>query len=355
MILELLEEATTSGARREQACAVLGITVRAVQRWESGSEEDLRCGPHRTPANALTDGERRTVVEVANAPEYRNLSPKQIVPRLADLGKYYASESTFVRVLRDANQLAHRGRAKPPQSRPPREHIAVGPNRVFSWDITYLPSTVRGKFYYLYMIMDVWSRKVMGWAVHDEETSELASALMTKVCTEHELDPSRIVLHSDNGGPMKGATMLATLQRLGVMPSFSRPHVSNDNPFSEALFRTLKYCPWYPSRPFGSVEEASAWVADFVTWYNTEHRHSGIRFVTPDERHSGREEAVLSKRRDVYDRARRRHPERWTTTTRNWTPVSEVQLNPSKTRTTSGADSSVGEVRKGDQITEIAS
>jgi transposase InsO family protein len=247
-----------------------------------------------------------------------------------DDGQYYASESSFYRVLRAENQLAHRGRAKAPQSRPPREHVATGPNQVFSWDITYLPTAVRGRFFYLYMVMDVWSRKVMGWAVHEQESSELAAELMTGICADHRLDAKKIVLHSDNGGPMKGATMLATLQRLGVMPSFSRPRVSDDNPFSEALFRTLKYCSWYPSMPFGSLEQATEWVTSFVAWYNTQHRHSGIRFVTPEERHSGRETAILADREEVYRRARAKNPERWTRQTRNWTPITEVRLNPPK-------------------------
>ena len=127
---------------------------------------------------------------------------------------------------------------------------------------------------------------------------------------------------------MKGSTMLATLQKLGVVASFSRPRVSDDNPFSEALFRTLKYRPEYPARPFASLPEARAWVASFVTWYNTEHRHSAIRFVTPDQRHFGYEKSILKKRRRVYERARRRHPERWARKIRNWTPVGDVHLNP---------------------------
>lgn len=137
-----------------------------------------------------------------------------------------------------------------------------------------------------------------------------------------------LVLHSDNGGPMKGSTMLATLQRLGVVPSFSRPGVSDDNPFSEALFRTMKYRPGYPGKPFASIEQARAWVTGFVGWYNNSHRHSGIRFVTPDERHSGRDVDILARRAAVYEQARRRRPERWAGSTRNWTPVGAVYLNP---------------------------
>ena len=143
-----------------------------------------------------------------------------------------------------------------------------------------------------------------------------------------EIDEEQLVLHSDNGGPMKGATMLATLQKLGVMPSFSRPHVSDDNPYSEALFRTLKYRPEYPGKPFETPEAALAWVSVFVLWYNTEHLHSGIRFVTPDDRHFGRSETILANRRKVYEKAKRKNPERWSGETRNWAPVETVVLNP---------------------------
>ena len=173
----------------------------------------------------------------------------------------------------------------------------------------------------------------MGAAVHTQESSALASQLLVQTCGHLGLDPDGLVLHSDNGSPMKGATMLATLQRLGVMPSFSRPRVSDDNPFSEALFRTMKYRPHYPSRPFGSREEAQAWVERFIEWYNTEHRHSAIRYVTPAERHHGQETAILERRRRIYERARRRHPERWSRNIRDWTPVATVRLNPDLNQT----------------------
>ena len=159
---------------------------------------------------------------------------------------------------------------------------------------------------------------------------ELASRLISGVCAELDVDPDGLVLHADNGGPMKGSTMLATLQRLGVVTSFSRPHVSDDNPFSESLFRTLKYRPEYPRRPFATLEAARSWVAGFVAWYNTEHLHSAIRFVTPDDRHHGREDTILRHRNLVYEQARRRKPLRWIGTTRNWNPIGTVVLNPKK-------------------------
>jgi transposase InsO family protein len=209
-----------------------------------------------------------------------------------------------------------------------RVHRATGPNQVWSWDITYLPTTVRGCYLYLYLVMDVWSRRIVGWTVAEKESAHLAAELVQRICQDEAVDGKGLVLHSDNGTPMRGATMIATLQWLGIVPSFSRPHVSNDNPYSEALFRTLKHTPAYPRLPFASIEVAQAWVARFVGWYNREHRHSGIRYVTPDERHFGREADVLTRRRSVYERARRRRPERWSGPTRDWNPVGAVLLNP---------------------------
>ena len=334
--MNLVEEAVRAGARREVAAQTLGLTDRTLQRWRHRGPQgdDRRCGPRTDPPNKLSAAEREQVLAIANAAEYRDLSPKQIVPRLLDeRGLYVASESTIYRVLRAEGQMAHRERSRPATSKRPREHVATAPNQVWSWDITWLPGPIRGTFFYLYLILDVWSRKIVGAAVHTQECSELASQLIVQTCRHLGLDPDGLVLHSDNGSPMKGSTMLATLQRLGVIPSFSRPRVSDDNPFSEALFRTMKYRPHYPSRPFASREEAQAWVQRFITWYNTEHRHSAIRYVTPAERHHGQEPAILERRRRIYERARQRHPERWSRNIRDWTPVATVRLNPDLNKT----------------------
>jgi transposase InsO family protein len=180
----------------------------------------------------------------------------------------------------------------------------------------------------LYLVVDVWSRRIVGWSVHQSENASHAAELIRRICDQSGIDPKGLVLHSDNGSPMRGSTMVATLQWLGILPSFSRPHVCNDNPYSEALFRTLKHTPAYPRFPFASVETARAWVAHFVAWYNSQHRHSAIRYVTPDERHFGRETDVLARRCLVYERARRRTPERWSRSTRNWAPIGVVVLNP---------------------------
>jgi len=178
--------------------------------------------------------------------------------------------------------------------------------------------------------VDVFSRKIVGWAVHEVENSELAATLIREAAFKEGVDPGQLVLHSDNGGPMKGATMLATLQWLGIVPSFSRPRVSNDNPYSEALFRTVKYRPEYPYKPFKSLEDARLWVDSFVGWYNDEHRHSAIRFVTPSQKHTGEEKIILRHREEVYKQARKLNPSRWTGSVRNWEPIEKVVLNPLK-------------------------
>jgi transposase InsO family protein len=322
-----------AGARRKSACELLGLTLRTLERWVD-QDDDRRHGPNTAPANKLSEAERRKILAVATSREFRDQSPRQIVPQLTDQGRYIASESTFYRVLHAEDMQHHRGRARPPVARP-REHVATGPWQVASWDITYVSSLVRGQFFYLYLVEDVWSRKILGWDVHETQSDELAAALIERIRREAGgVDLTGWVLHADNGGPMKGATMLATLQRLGVVPSFSRPSVSDDNPYSEALFRTLKYCPEYPSSGFASLADARAWVARFVEWYNHEHQHSGIGYVAPADRHAGKDVAILAARKAVYEHARDRHPERWARATRAWERPTTVILNPEHDRAT---------------------
>jgi transposase InsO family protein len=328
MIQELIDAAVEAGAHRAAACRVVGLSVRTVERWRAGAGDDARHGPHHRPANALTRVERRTILEVLTSAAYRDLSPHQIVPQLADAGRYLGSESSFYRLLRAERLLQHRGRAKAPVRRPPRAHLASRPNQLWSWDITWLRTPIRGVFFYLYLMLDVWSRKIVGAAVHEEESAAHAAALFRTICRTHRLDPAGIVLHADNGGPMKGATMIATLERLGVFASFSRPGVSNDNAYSEALFRTLKYRPDFPTQSFADRAAAEHWVMQFVRWYNTQHLHSAIRFVTPDDRHTGRDVALLVARHAVYTEAQERTPTRWSGPTRNWDPINAVRLNP---------------------------
>lgn len=327
-VLSLIAEARTAGARLAPACDVLELSLRTVQRWLRNPEDgDQRRGPNSQPPNKLTPQEAAKIVEIATSREYRDLSPNQIVPKLADKGIYLGSESSFYRILHRERLQNHRGGARPPRHSRPAPLVATGPNQVYTWDITYMKSSVKGRFFYLYLFVDVWSRKIVGWRVEVCESSDLAAELATVIYAAEGLVPGRVILHSDNGGAMKGATMLATLQALGIVPSFSRPSVSNDNAFSEALFRTLKYRPGYPSRPFEDLEASRAWVRDFVTWYNTEHLHSAIKFVTPTDRHTGLDGAILANRARVYKEAREGNPERWSGACRDWTPAGEVVLN----------------------------
>jgi transposase InsO family protein len=270
-----------------------------------------QAGQQREPANKLTEDERRQILAIANEAEFAHMPPSQIVPILADRGRYLASESSFYRVLREANQLAHRGKAKAPRHHRPTPLQASAANQLWSWDITYLATTVKGWFFYLYLIMDVYSRKIVGWEVLATESAEHAAAVFHKAHLREGVGAQSLALHSDNGSPMKGATMLATLQRLGVMPSFSRPSVSNDNPYSEALFKTLKYHPGFPDKPFDSLQQAREWVAGFQHWYNEVHRHSALKFVTPGQRHRGEDIVILAQRDSLYATARDQHPERW--------------------------------------------
>jgi putative transposase len=333
--LALVDEAIASGSRLESACKELGLDVRTVQRWRRHPDgDDQRRGPHSRPGNALTDKEQKDLLGLLNAPEFADLCPNQVVPKLADMGMYKASERTMYRVLHRHGQMAHRDRSRPRTSRKPPERVATGPCQSWSWDITYLRAPVQGMFWKLYMVMDVWSRKIVAAHVYVEESDELAAALIEAACLREGVSPGELWLHSDNGGAMKGKTLLVKMQDLGVTNSFSRPRVSDDNPFSEALFRTMKYRPGYPDRPFASIEAAQAWVDAFVRWYNEDHQHSGIRFVTPAQRHDGREALIRANRRRVYETARRRRPERWSCGTRNWNPITEVRLNPARDAST---------------------
>jgi len=283
------------------------------------------------PSNKLSEAEVRAVLDACHRPDTAHLPPTQIVPRLADEGVYLASESTFYRILKAEGMDARRGRAHPPRKvKLPTTHTATAANTVWSWDITYLPSPVRGQYYYLYLFEDLYSRKAVAWEVHTEESGEYAAALIQRGFTVEQCWRQPLVLHSDNGAPMKSSTLLAKLYDLGITPSRGRPRVSNDNPYSESLFRTLKYCPQWPESGFASLEAARIWVRDFIAWYNHEHRHSRIRFVTPAQRHRGEDHALLTRRHDLYEAAKARNPARWSGHTRNWTPVGAVDLNPQR-------------------------
>lgn len=338
----LINEAVTAGARRAKACAALEISDRTLRRWTKDGQIHADRRPlvlRPEPANKLSAAECAAVLEVCNSKEFASLPPSQIVPKLADQGRYLASESSFYRILRADGQQHHRGRAKPPVRRkPPTSYQASAPCEVWTWDITWMPGPVAGLFFYLYLIVDIFSRKIVGWEVHEREGAELAAVLIRRAVLAEGCIARPLVLHADNGSPMKGATMKTTLEKLGIIASYSRPRVRNDNPFSEALFRTCKYRPNWPAKGFATKAEAQAWVKSFAGWYNGEHLHSGIRFVTPDERHAGHDREILASRASLYANAKAQNPERWSGKTRNWQPAGPVWLNPE-------TDMSVPEIR----------
>jgi putative transposase len=235
--------------------------------------------------------------------------------------------------MREEGRQRHRGRAKEPNGYHPTSHCATGPGQVWSWDITYLSGAVKGAYLYLYLILDIFSRKIVAWEVWSEENTDHASDLITRGVMaerrEGRAGPG-LVLHSDNGSPMKAATYLGTLRTLGIVPSKSRPRVSDDNPYSESLFRTMKYRPAFPGS-FADLEEARRLCAGFVAWYNEEHLHRGLKYLTPSRRHDGSGEAVLVRRHRVCEEAKKAHPERWKgRDTRDWTLPKEVWLNPDR-------------------------
>jgi len=332
--IELIEMAREAGARLIPACQVLEISARTYQRWITAGSvlKDRRPEAIRpTPANKLTPDERQRVLDMCHQKENASLPPSQIVPKLADQGHYIASESSFYRILHEVKEQNHRGRSqKPRKSTPPKGFCATGPNQIWTWDITWLPTCIRGMFFYLYMIVDVFSRKIVGWEVYNRECSSNAATFVHKAVLAEGCILKPLVLHSDNGSPQKGSTLNAKLELLGIMASFSRPRVSNDNPYSEALFRTCKYRPGYPRSGFETIEDSRRWVNQFVLWYNNIHLHSAIRFVTPNQRHRGEDLQILQHRQMVYEKAKNRNENRWSGATRNWDYIDHVWLNPPK-------------------------
>ena len=332
-----IDVAHAAGARLALACRTAGIDLRTLQRWKSQTglvDGDGRPqSVHPTPDHALSEVERAQLLDVANEPRFADVPPARIVPMLADEGVYLASESTFSRVLRAEGQTAHRGRAKAPRTvRPPTTHIATAPRQVWCWDMTYLPAQVLGRWFHLYLILDLYSRKIVGWEVHDTDHSDHAVHLVRRTALAEGIasQETKPVLHGDNGSTLKATTVLAMLNWLGVKPSYSRPRVSDDNAYAESLFRTAKYRPEFPAKGFADLDAARAWAASFVQWYNVDHRHSGIRYVAPAQRHAGDDHAILAARHALYTQARELTPTRWSGRTRNWTPIGAVTLNPER-------------------------
>jgi len=334
----VIGEAVADGATRTRACTEAGIDRRTLARWTHGADDEIRIdgrpGAVRArPCNALSAHERAALLGACHQPRFADAPPGQIVPTLADEGCYLGSESTMYRLLRQAGEQHERGRARRRSTAVPTSHSATGPGQLWSWDVTWLASPTRGIFYYLYLVVDVWSRKIVGWEVHERESGELAASLIRRTVLAERVGPDdALVLHADNGAPQRSSTLAVTLERLGISASFSRPRVSDDNAYSESLFRTAKYRPGFPVNGFAEIETAREWVLAFVRWYNGVHRHGSIRFVTPEQRHTGEHEQILAARKRLYAQAKAENPSRWSGTTRDWTAPTIVWLNPEKDR-----------------------
>ncbi len=332
-----IETAHAAGARLQPACDTAGIDVRTLQRWRARA--GLTAGDGRPsavrpmPSHALSAMERAALLAVANEPRFAAAPPARIVPMLADEGVYLGSESSMARVLKAAGQNKRRGRAKAPRAtKPPTTHVATAPGQVWCWDMTYLPAKVMGRWFHLYLILDLYSRKIVGAEVHDSDDSEHAVHLVRRTALAEGIAvmDTKPVLHGDNGSTLKATTVLAMLNWLGIKPSYSRPRVSDDNAFAESLFRTAKYRPEFPTQGFEALDDARAWADGFVHWYNVEHRHSGIRYVSPQQRHTGQDQAILQARHTLYRQAQERHPARWSGATRDWSLIDAVTLNPER-------------------------
>lgn len=326
----------TAGARIKPCCHEAQISLRTYRRWVRASvimEDKRPIAIRPVPSNKLSDEEISKIRDICHQPEYVNMPSSQIVPRLAEQGIYVASESSFYRILKQYDELNHRGRTKAPQkSHKPTTHVATGPKQLWSWDITYLPSRVKGHFFFLYMIIDIFSRKIVGYEVYEQENGASAARLLERALLSEQVyqQCTPLVLHSDNGAPMKSYTFKAKLEALGIVASYSRPRVSNDNPFIESLFKTVKYNQLWPSRGFEDITVARKWVENFVTWYNNQHLHSQIGFITPNQKHQGLDIELMKNRRQVYLAAKQKNPHRWSKDIRKWESPKEVYLNPDK-------------------------
>lgn len=326
MAVTLINEAQRSGARLWKACEVLEISISTFRRWSAGHLTDRRKGALKQIPRKFTLEEEQAIVDICCSKNYKDDNPYKIHASLLDEGTYIGSISSFYRVLRRKGLLSHRGNTRPGQIRSkPSEKIATGKNQVWCWDITWLASDIRGIYYYAYTIIDIWDRSIVKWAIHDREDEALSVELF-----EHALRNNGypdVWVHSDNGNPMKGVTLLALFYGLGICNSYSRPRVSNDNPFIEAWFKTLKYDVSYPGK-FSSIEDARKWFAVFVDSYNTNHSHSGLNFITPQQVRSGQYESIVVNRNKVMMEAKSKNPQRWSSMVKQLPEKHVVVLNP---------------------------
>lgn len=300
--------ATTAGA--SMACEALGVPRASLYRRRNSGKVTDDKQPRPKPQRALSDEEKELVTAELHSERFMDKAPGEVYATLLDDGVYLCSERTMYRILAEKgeggerrNQLSH------PKYKVP-ELVATGPNQVWSWDITKLRGPVKWTYFYLYVVIDIFSRKVVGWMVARNESSALAIHLISESCKKHAIDPERLTIHADRGSSMKSKPLALFLSDLGITKTHSRPHVSNDNPFSESQFKTLKYRPEFPGR-FGCLDDARNFCRSFFDWYNNEHRHSGIAMLTPAMVHHGEAEEILQARQAVLDRAFSLHPERF--------------------------------------------
>jgi putative transposase len=286
---------------------------------------DRRKGATKRVPRKLSPEEEQQFYQVANQKEYREMTPGQIVATLLDNDIYYGSERTLYRILKKHDALVSRTETrKPGKYKKPQELIATKPNQVWSWDITWLKTDAKGIFLFAYVIIDIFSRKIVGWSVEESESPEYAKQLYQRILRNGKNKPRFV--HSDNGGPMKGLSLVAFLTEMQVGLSFSRPRVSDDNPFIESFFKTVKYHVTYP-KCFPGIVPAREWFANFINWYNTVHLHSSLGYVTPQQKHNGEDLALFEKRQQILNAAASKYPERFVTGPRQVQPERVVTLN----------------------------
>ncbi len=325
--VKLIKEATAAGARIHKACEALEISTSTFERWRHGNISDSRKECSKVVARKLSKEEEARIIEISCSTEYKDDNPYKIHASLLSKGIYIASVSSFYRVLKKNRLIHHRGNTRPgtSHSKPP-ERVATGPNQVWCWDITWLPTNVRGLFYYAYVIIDIWDRNIVKWAIHDREDDSLAEELFDAALKENSYPD--VFVHSDNGNPMKGISLLALFYDLGICNSYSRPRVSDDNPFIESWFKTLKYHVSYPGK-FNTLSDARTWFSTFVDFYNTSHSHSGLNFITPMQMRHGEYKKIAEKRNKTMMRAYKKNPLRWSNCVKMLPLEHVVYLNPS--------------------------
>jgi len=293
-----------------RACKVLTMARAGFYRHFQSFRLRLIPQGRRSHPRALSAEERQEALDVMHSKHFVDMAPMEIYATLLDEGRYICSVRTLYRLLSEQGELGERRNQLRHPSYTKPELLATGPNQVWSWDITKLKGPVKWTYYYLYVILDIFSRFVVGWMVAHRETSNLAKRLIEASCRSQSIVRGQLTVHADRGSSMKSKVVAQLLADLGVTKTHSRPHVCDDNPYSESQFKTLKYRPAFPKR-FGCIEDARAFCRDFFIWYNTEHRHSGIGLMTPEMVHYGKSSAVWESRREVLLSAAEAHPERF--------------------------------------------